>query len=87
MRGCSVKIRKNDVEVETYNKDELLRKVKLVTENEYIVNPLNPQKLKNRGRTVIFKGIHKDEYGRSAKVIYKDTKRPGKIEFEDFDYV
>jgi len=87
MIGVSIKERKNDIKVEVYNGDDLIKQVIAVVGKEYIVSPVNPRKLNHKGRKVIFKGFEKDSYGRMAVVQFADTKRVGKVDFEDLEYV
>lgn len=64
---------------------KIIRKIDLIIGNKYIVNPLNPNKLKNRDRKVILVSIENDKlYG---KVKYLDTSRPGKVEISDLDSI
>lgn len=87
MNLVSIKERKNDIKVEIFKNDELLKKLILAVGKEYLVSPVNPQKLKHRRRKVIFKGFEKDRYGRMAIVQFTDTKRVGKVDFEDLEYI
>ncbi|GLO68378.1 hypothetical protein [Oceanobacillus kimchii] len=62
----------------------IIRKVKLIIDKEYVINPLN-QRNRNRGRKVILKKIFQDEKGSHAKVKYLDSSRPGKVDIGDLD--
>jgi hypothetical protein len=53
----SVKSKKNKIEVIVMKNDDLLRKVILVENHEYIIDPINPRTKNNRGKIVIFKGV------------------------------
>lgn len=67
------------------NNDNIIRKVDLIEGNKYIVNPINKNKYKHRGRKIILQGIERDTYGAVAKVKFLDTKRVGKVEIDDLD--
>ncbi|MGE7880171.1 hypothetical protein [Peribacillus muralis] len=71
----------------TGNNGELIRKIDLIPGNEYIVNPLNPNKLKNRDRKVILVELVNDKKGIYGKVKYLDTFRHGKVEINDLDII
>jgi predicted RNA-binding protein len=66
---------------------KLIRKIDLIPGNKYIVNPLNPNKLKNRDRKVILVKIENDKREIYGKVKYLDTSRPGKIEISDLNTI
>jgi hypothetical protein len=53
----SVRSKKNKIEVIVMKNDDLLRKVILAENKEYIIDPINPRTKKNRGKKVIFKGV------------------------------
>lgn len=69
------------------NNGELIRKIDLIPGNKYIVNPLNPNKLKNRDRKVILMKIENDNRYLYGKVKYLDTSRPGKVDISDLDTI
>ncbi|MFS0766016.1 hypothetical protein [Peribacillus phoenicis] len=71
----------------TGNNGELIRKIDLIPGNKYIINPLNPNKLKNRDRNVILVKIENEKRGIYGKVKYLDTSRPGKVEISDLDSI
>ncbi|KOR78793.1 hypothetical protein AM232_10190 [Bacillus sp. FJAT-21352] len=60
------------------NNGDLIRKIDLIQGNEYILNPLNPNKLKNRDRKVIYMKTETNKRGIYGKVMYLDTSCPGK---------
>ncbi|MFJ7993279.1 hypothetical protein ACIQY5_13990 [Peribacillus frigoritolerans] len=67
------------------NNGDLIRKIDLIQGNEYILNPLNPNKLKNRDRKVIHMKTETNKRGIYGKVMYLDTSCPGKVEISDLD--
>lgn len=71
----------------TDNSCNIIRKVTLVKEQEYVLNPINNRYDKNRGRKVIFRDIEPSRYGSIAKITYLDTLRPGKVQIDDLDYI
>lgn len=77
-----------DKTILTIKKDnEVLRKVEFIIGNQYIINPINKNRKRNVGRTVTLQGIESDRGAVYGKVKYLDTKRPGKIELDDLDYI
>ncbi|MFB1100506.1 hypothetical protein [Terribacillus sp. JSM ZJ617] len=68
---------------------EIIRAIDFKPGNQYVVNPLNKQKKKHRGRYVTLKGIESDKHNGilSAKVKYLDTNRSGKIILDDLDNI
>jgi biotin operon repressor len=86
MIAVSVKHYTNKSILEIYNSDDtLIRKVTLIKEHEYVINPINKRTQKNRGRKVILKDIETTRYGPIAKVKYLDTLRTGKVYIADLD--
>lgn len=79
----------DDTVVEVMQGNETIRKVELIVGNHYIINPLNKQKKKNRGRIVIYTGSFPrwSDNECMAKVKYLDTKRPGRVDISDIDNI
>ena len=68
------------------------RKVNIYKDHEYIITPLNPRKLKNRGRHVIMlekvlytPGQENADY--VARIKYTDNNRLGRVDFGDLEPV
>jgi Ni,Fe-hydrogenase III large subunit len=77
-----------DKTVLTVMKNEnIVRKVELINEKEYVVQPDNTRKLKNRGRRVILKSVESNAGEVTAKVKYLDTNRPGRVDIADLDNI
>ncbi|PEZ76222.1 hypothetical protein [Bacillus sp. AFS017274] len=86
MQTISIKeIKHKSVLSITGGNGKIIRKIDLIIGNKYIVNPLNPNKLKNRDRKVILVSIENDKI--YVKVNYLDTSRPGKVEISDLDTI
>lgn len=75
----------NKIELTIVKDEEIIRKIEIVEGNEYLVNPVNPRKLKHRGRKVIFKYAESDRGHVTANVQFLDTKRIGKVDIDDLD--
>ncbi len=65
------------------NGNYLVNGVELILNNEYIIIPDNPQKLKHRNRKCILISIENDFIPRTAEVMFLDTKRVGMVELID----
>ena len=65
------------------NGNYLVNSVELIKNNEYIIIPDNPKKLKHRNRKCILISIEDDFMPRSAEVKFLDTKRVGIVELAD----
>lgn len=65
------------------NGNYLVNGVELIKNNEYIIIPDNPKKLKHRNRKCILISIEDDFMPRSAEVKFLDTKRVGIVELAD----
>jgi hypothetical protein len=61
------------------------REVTAVVGAEYTVDPLNPQKLKHRGRQCTLLGLVRDDIGTpmKAQVRFLDNGRQGRVDLED----
>ncbi len=64
-----------------------IKKIKTLVGCQYVVNPINKQKKKHRGRLVNLIFIETDRGVVSAKVKYLDTNRIGKLDLRDLDKV
>lgn len=73
------------IDVDVRDGSEALREIRLKTGTKVKVDPLNPAKKKHRDREGEFVGVSYDEKGHleAAKIKFDDTKRVGKVEFED----
>lgn len=87
MIGSFYKHYKEKTVLEVWKNDEIIRTIEFKVGNQYVVNPLNKQKKKHRGRYVMLKGIESDRGVVSAKVKYLDTKRNGKVDLDDLDNI
>lgn len=65
------------------NGNYIVNGVELNLNNEYIIIPDNPQKLKHRNRKCILISIENDFIPRTAEVMFLDTKRVGMVELID----
>lgn len=65
------------------NGNYLVNGVELIKNNEYIIIPDNPKKLKHRNRKCILISIEDDIMPRTAEVKFLDTKRIGIVELVD----
>lgn len=65
------------------NGNYLVNGVELIKNNEYIIIPDNPKKLKHRNRKCILISIEDDFMPRIAEVKFLDTKRVGIVELTD----
>ena len=52
------------MKVQTTNGDNTVRKLTLKIGEEYVVSPLNPKKMKNRGRRVLIRDFTRNEQRR-----------------------
>ncbi|MED3498474.1 hypothetical protein ACEF06_22370 [Brevibacillus agri] len=59
--------------------------VKLIPGNHYLVEPINPQKKKHRGRICTINGFEKNDIGDPLKirVQFEDNNRHGKVSVDD----
>jgi hypothetical protein len=66
---------------------ELLRDFKLKIGDSYVVEPINKNKLKHRGRKCTITGYEYDDLNnaKKARVKFHDTDRYGKVDLEDFN--
>lgn len=87
MLGSIYKHHKDKTVLKVMKNDEIIRSVEFKVGNQYVVNPLNKQKKKNKGRYVMLKGIESDKGVVSAKVKYLDTNRNGKVDLDDLDNI
>ncbi|MGV2941461.1 winged helix-turn-helix domain-containing protein [Mesobacillus sp. LC4] len=84
----TVQIQRGKIEeVCVSNGDNILRQIPLLPGKQYIINPIGSKMNKKSGRMVIFKYIISTPSENVAAVIYVDTKRPGKVNVEDLDYL
>lgn len=65
------------------NGNYLVNGVELIKNNEYIIIPDNPKKLKHRNRKCTLISIENDFMPRTAEVKFLDTKRVGIVELID----
>jgi len=65
--------------------EEKVSTVKLIPGKQYIVEPLNPQKKKHRGRICTITGFEINQIGDTLKikVQFTDNNRHGKVSVED----
>lgn len=88
MIGSTLRHLKNKSVLTIFNNDNnVVRKVVLIIGKEYLVNPINKNKHKHRGRKCILIGISHDGYGVIGKVKFIDTLRTGKVEIDDLDNI
>jgi hypothetical protein len=90
MIGTIVMHREDRIEVTMMVNDDVVRKVIVKPGEEYIINPVNARRTKHRDRKVIFKGMDKDRFDKyepRAKIQFLDTKRMGKVDIGDLDYL
>jgi hypothetical protein len=90
MIGTIVMHKEDRIEVTMMVNDDVVRKVVVKPGDEYIINPVNPRRTKHRGRKVIFKEMDRDRFDKyepRAKVQFSDTKRTGKVDIGDLDYL
>ncbi len=66
-------------------KGETVSKAELIHGNRYRVEPLNPQKLKHRGRAGILVGFVNDDLYNpyQAKIKFEDSGRVGRVDITD----
>jgi hypothetical protein len=71
--------------VEHFSNGEKTSGVELLLDQEYVVLPDNPRKLKHRGRNCLILEFEKDDLDNPiyAKVKFLDTNRVGKVELID----
>jgi hypothetical protein len=89
MIGTIVMHKEDKIEVTMMVNDTVVRKVVVKPGNEYIINPVNPRRTKDRDKKVIFKGMEKDRHNKyepRAEVQFLDTKRIRKVDIGDLDY-
>ncbi|MFS1518561.1 hypothetical protein V1503_19170 [Bacillus sp. SCS-151] len=87
MIGSSIKHYTNKTVVTTKKDGETVREVVLFSGKEYIVNPINKNKLKHRGRKVEYKSYSSNGGYTTAKVKFLDNDRYGKVEIDDLDNI
>ena len=76
------------MKVQTTNGDNTVRKLTLKIGEEYVVSPLNPKKMKNRGRRVLIRDFTRTEKGDAEiRVKYLDNNKAGKAIAEDLDVI
>ena len=76
------------MKVQTTNGDNTVRKLTLRIGGEYVVSPLNPKKMKNRGRRVLIRDFTRTEKGDAEiRVKYLDNNKAGKAIAEDLDVI
>lgn len=78
------------IKVQRFKKEEKVSDYTLIVGSRLIVNQLNKQAKKNRGREVEVTGFKQDEERKGplkAKVKYLDNNRPGSVEIGDLDAV
>lgn len=72
------------MKIQTTNTDKVVRNLTLKIGKEYIVTPLNPRKMKNRGRRVLIRDFIRDQRGDVAvRVKYLDNNKAGKAAAHD----
>lgn len=61
------------------------RDLNIVVGEEYVVEPMNPQKQKHRGRPCVVTGFVQDDIGTAhkVKVQFLDNHRPGRVDLDD----
>lgn len=74
-------------EIQIYDGKNMIRQLPLVPGKQYIVNSIVGQRNKKNGKIVIFQELTSISNKPIAKVMYVDTKRPGKINLEDLDHL
>ncbi|MCS0824608.1 winged helix-turn-helix transcriptional regulator [Cytobacillus firmus] len=74
-------------EIHIYDGNKLFRQILLVPGQQYMVNSPVRQRNKKNGRIVTFQDLITTSDKTVAKVLYVDTKRPGKVNIEDLDHL
>ena len=95
MNFVESRIYKNDkgevewIKVKRFKKEEKVSDFKMKVGSRLIVNQLNKQAKKNRGREVEVIGFPERSYDneRKVKVKYLDTNRPGRVDIGDLDII
>lgn len=77
------------IKIQRFKKQEKVSDYTMKIGSKLVVNQLNKQAKKNRGREVEVIGFLKKSYDdeRKVKVRYLDTNRPGKVEIGDLDII
>lgn len=76
------------MKVQIINAGKVVRNLTLKIGEEYVVSPLNPQKMKNRGRRVLIRDFNTNQRGDAeVRVKYLDTNKAGKAFAEDLDVI
>lgn len=76
------------MKVRTTNTDSVVRNLTLKIGEEYVVSPLNPKKMKNRGRRVLIRDFTPNQRGDAeVRVKYLDNNKAGKAFAEDLDVI
>jgi hypothetical protein len=70
-----------------YKNKKIVRKLDYHLEATYIIEPVNKQRKKNRGRKVTLIEIKQVENEVIAKVKYLDTNRSGKVSLSDLNEI
>ncbi|WP_391558952.1 hypothetical protein [Robertmurraya sp.] len=66
------------------DKGKTVSKTELIHGNRYRVEPLNPQKLKHRGRAGVLVGFVEGKLGPDqVKIKFEDTGRVGQVQLDD----
>ncbi|MGI2329669.1 hypothetical protein [Planococcus sp. YIM B11945] len=96
MNGTNLKIYANEngeiqkIKVQRFKKEEKVSDYTMKVGSKLIVNQLNKQAKKNRGREVEVTGFKRDEERKGplkAKVKYLDNNRAGSVEIGDLDVI
>lgn len=74
-------------EIHIYDGKKLIRHIPLVPGQQYMINSAAGQRNKKNGRIVTFHDLITTSDKTVAKVLYIDTKRPGKVNIEDLDHL
>lgn len=74
-------------EIQIYDGKNIIRQLPLVPGKQYIVNSIVGQRNKKNGRIVVFQELISISNKPIVKVMYVDTKRPGKVNIEDLDHL
>lgn len=77
------------IKVERFKKEEKISDYTMKVGSKLIVNQMNKQAKKNRGREVEVIGFPERSYDgeRKVRVKYLDTNRPGMVEVGDLDTI
>lgn len=76
------------MKVQITNAGIVVHNLTLKIGEEYVVSPLNPQKMKNRGRRVLIRDFTTNQRGDAeVRVKYLDNNKAGKAFAEDLDVI